>query len=97
MDRLRASIKASSFELKSLNLKTCPKCGSKLVKNGKRKLKYRGKIQRYYCKRCKHSSTDNEFPNFTFPKEVVFTSVDLYVDGLSLQKVRFRVSKKILS
>jgi len=91
LDRLRSSIKNSINELKFL--KSCPRCGGKLVKNGKRKLKYRKQLQRFICKSCKKSFCENDFPYMKFPKEVVFSAIDLYIDGLSLQRVRYRVSK----
>jgi transposase-like protein len=91
LDRLRSSIKDSTNELKFF--KSCPRCGGKLVKNGKRKLKYRKPLQRFLCKSCKKSFCENDFPYMKFPKEVVFCAVDLYIDGLSLARVRYRVSK----
>ena len=44
----------------------CPHCGYRLIKNGKKKLKYKT-VQQYYCKRCKKSISDNKPKHFTFP------------------------------
>jgi transposase-like protein len=90
LDRLRSSINSYSSKLKSF--KPCLRCGSKLVKNGECKLMHRGKVQRYLCKACKHSFSDNDFPRMRFPKQMVKLACKLRGDGLSLGRVKFRVS-----
>lgn len=66
----------------------CRHCGHKLVRNGKRKLKYRKQVQRYVCTCCGKSISDNEFPWMKFPKKVVKTALALYHNGLSLEAVK---------
>ena len=46
----------------------CPKCGFPRIMNGKRKLKDRGLVQNYICKRCGCQARDSDFKGFTYPK-----------------------------
>lgn len=64
-----------------------------MVKNGKRKLKYRSDVQKWLCKRCGRSASETNFPRMKFPKNVVESSVELYHDGLTLERTRRRASK----
>ena len=67
----------------------CPDCGSERVK---RAGKYRGKYktsQGYRCKDCKRFFVERDgFEGMTYPKEVITEVLHLYVEGLSLSKIR---------
>ena len=65
----------------------CPYCGYRLIKNGKKKLKYKT-VQQYYCKRCKKSISDNKPKHFTFPLVAIKSAVRLRIEGLSLERIR---------
>jgi len=67
----------------------CIYCGSKdVVKAGKRYNKYVTK-QLYKCNTCKRRFVEHDgFENMTYPKEIITKTLHLYVEGLSLSKVR---------
>lgn len=70
--------------------KSCPYCKKedKVVKRGKRKNKYVVK-QQYWCKRCEKYFVERDgFEGMTYPKEIIVKVLHLYVDGLSLSKIR---------
>jgi transposase-like protein len=67
----------------------CPKCGSE---NIKRAGKYKGKYktsQGYRCKCCgKYFVERDGFERKHYPKEVIVRALHLYIEGLSLSKIR---------
>jgi transposase-like protein len=67
----------------------CPNCGSEdVIKAGKLRNKYVTK-QGYRCKVCKHFFVERDgFEGMTYPKEVITEVLHLYVEGLSLSKIR---------
>ena len=68
----------------------CPYCkkDDKVIKRGKRKNKY-VKKQQYWCNRCeKYFVPHDGFQGMTYPKEIIVKAVHLYVEGLSLSKIR---------
>ncbi len=73
--------------------KYCNKCGYKLVKNGKRKLKYRNEIQQYLCKKCRNYQSDNDFPWMKYPEKVARTASLLYHKSMPLKDVRYCINK----
>lgn len=61
---------------------SCENCGSLLVKNGIRKLKYRDPVQQYICrKRCGYAAEINTFKGMWYPQKLVILAVDLYTIG----------------
>ena len=57
----------------------------------KRAGKYRGKYktsQGYRCKDCKRFVERDGFEGKHYPKDVIVQALHLYVDGLSLSKIR---------
>jgi transposase-like protein len=67
----------------------CPYCESKnVIKSGKRRLKYVTK-QGYRCKDCKRFFIERDgFEGMTYPKEIIVAVLHLFVEGLSLSKIR---------
>jgi len=67
----------------------CPNCGSsRVIKTGKLRNKYVTK-QGYRCNDCKRFFVDRDgFENRSYPKEVIAQVLHLYVEGLSLDKIR---------
>lgn len=67
----------------------CPDCGSERVK---RAGKYGGKYktsQGYRCKDCKRFFVERDgFEGKHYPKDVIVQALHLYVEGLSLSKIR---------
>lgn len=67
----------------------CPHCGSRdVIKAGKRQNRYVTK-QGYRCKKCKRFFIERDgFEGMTYPKHIVVAVLHLYVEGLSLSKIR---------
>lgn len=68
----------------------CPYCKTEknVVKRGIRKNKYTTK-QQYYCKKCKKWFIEHDgFEGMTYPKEIIVKVIHLYIEGLSLSKIR---------
>lgn len=68
----------------------CPYCKSdnNVVKRGLRKNKYIVK-QQYWCKKCTRYFVEHDgFEGMTYPKEIVVKVLHLFVEGLSLSKIR---------
>lgn len=76
-----------------MSSKYCIKCGYPLVKNGKRKLKYRAEIQQYKCKRCGKYHSDNDFPNMKFTRKIIEAASMLRHKGMALKDVRDCISR----
>lgn len=67
----------------------CPHCGSdRVIKAGKLKNKYLTK-QGYRCKDCKRFFVERDgFEGRHYPKHIIMQALHLYVEGLSLEKIR---------
>ncbi|MEW5980692.1 MAG: hypothetical protein AB1898_33400 [Acidobacteriota bacterium] len=67
----------------------CPHCGSSHTKKaGKLKNKYLTK-QGYKCHDCKRFFVERDgFEDMTYPKEIIVAVLHLFVEGLSLSKIR---------
>lgn len=67
----------------------CPHCGSsRTIKAGKRKNKYVSR-QGYRCKDCERFFVErNGFEGRTYPGEIIALVLHLFVEGLSLSKIR---------
>jgi len=68
----------------------CPYCKKEdhVVKRGKRKNMYVTK-QQYWCKRCKKYFVEHDgFENMVYPKGIIVKTLHLFVEGLSLSKIR---------
>jgi len=67
----------------------CPHCGSsQTIKAGKKKNKYVAK-QGYRCKDCERFFVERDgFENRTYPGKIIALVLHLYVEGLSLSKIR---------
>ena len=67
----------------------CPHCGSSwTIRAGKKRNKYVTK-QGYRCKECKRYFVERDgFEDMMYPKEVITEALHLYVEGLSLSKIR---------
>ena len=65
-------------------------------KKGYRKTKYRGKIQKFYCKDCKRIFTeDSGFYRMRFSETTITMSVDMYISNLSSRKMRNQLSRHL--
>lgn len=69
---------------------SCPSCDSKkLKKDGKRKTKHRGEIQRYKCKNCKlRFVLDEGFYRMRNHEKKITLCMDLYYNGMSFRKIQ---------
>ena len=69
---------------------SCYKCKSKeLRKDGLRKTQYRGKVQRYKCKKCgKRFVTDNGFFRMRNSPEKITLCLNLFYRGVSTRKIK---------
>jgi transposase-like protein len=69
---------------------TCPSCNfKKLKKDGKRKTKHRGEIQRYKCKNCKlRFVLDEGFYRMRNHEKKITLCMDLYYNGMSFRKIQ---------
>ncbi len=69
---------------------SCPGCNSnKLKKDGKRKTKNRGKIQRYKCKDCNlRFVLDDGFYRMRNHEKKITLCMDLYYNGMSFRKIQ---------
>jgi len=67
----------------------CPECSSKEVtKRGFRYTERREKIQKFYCKSCKHRFVlDNPFFRMRNKDQVITQCMDLYYSGMSFRKI----------
>ena len=67
----------------------CPHCGSKnVIRAGKLRNKYVTK-QGYRCKDCRRYFIERDgFEGMTYPKEIIVAVLHLFVEGLSLSKIR---------
>jgi len=67
----------------------CPKCNKKEVtKRGFRYTERREKIQKFYCKSCKHRFVlDNPFFRMRNKDQVITQCMDLYYSGMSFRKI----------
>jgi len=67
----------------------CPKCSKKEVtKRGFRYTERREKIQKFYCKYCKHRFVlDNPFFRMKNQEQVITQCMDLYYSGMSFRKI----------
>lgn len=67
----------------------CPHCrSSRVIKAGKVNNKYVTK-QAYRCLNCRHYFVERDgFENRSYPKEIIAQVLHLYVEGLSLSKIR---------
>lgn len=76
--------------------RSCPRCESnELVKSGKH-LRRRGVVQRYRCKICGTSFTNDGYFRGKHPISLVQYAVSLYVSGhLSCEKVRERLKEEL--
>ncbi len=69
---------------------SCPNCNSdKIKKDGKRKTKNRGEIQRYKCKGCSHRFViDDGFFRMRNHEKKITLCMDLYYNGVSFRKIQ---------
>jgi transposase-like protein len=68
----------------------CPYCKEEkdVIKRGIRKNKFIKK-QQYWCNKCmKYFIEHDGFEGMTYPKEIIVKTLHLYVEGLSLSKIR---------
>jgi len=67
----------------------CPECDSiKINKRGFRFTENREKIQRYFCKDCKHRFVlDNPFYRMRNKEQIITQTMDLYYSGMSFRKI----------
>jgi len=71
-------------------------CGrsEKVIRRGKRITKYRGNVQRYYCKGCRFRFVDTLYARTHFPDWVVDRVLDLAVKGLRPRQIVEEVLKE---
>jgi len=71
-------------------LPNCPKCKSDLiVKRGFRFTDNRGKVQRFFCKKCSHKFVENNgFYRMRNHEKKITLCLDLYFRGMSLRKIQ---------
>ena len=72
-----------------INKIICPKCKSKeIIKWGKRKTENRGKVQRYCCKSCSETFTNDSFTRMRNTPQKITCALDLFFRGLSTRGVQ---------
>ncbi|MAH07162.1 hypothetical protein CMI38_02845 [Candidatus Pacearchaeota archaeon] len=73
----------------------CPNCkSSNIIKKGYRKTKYRGKIQKYFCKECnKFFTLDEGFFRMRYSAQTITLSIDMYLSNLSSRKMRNQLKR----
>jgi len=73
----------------------CRFCGSEdNTKEGFRKTKNRGKIQKYKCNSCsKYFTNDDGFYRMRYSAEIITMSVDMYLSNLSSRKMRNQLKR----
>ena len=78
----------NSSENKKTSIK-CPKCKcNNIRKKGFRQTQHRGKQQRFLCKECNYSFTEDKgFWKMKNPENKICQAIDVYFEGLSLRKV----------
>jgi putative transposase len=86
----QAQSNSKSRNSKKYKKVSCPSCSSKnTIKWGKRKTEYRGKIQRYKCKKCTNTFVvDEGFYRMRNHENKITAAIDLYYKGVSLRKVQ---------
>jgi transposase-like protein len=63
-------------------------------KQGYRKTKNRGKVQKYFCKKCKKFFTANEgFYRMRYSAQTITLSIDMYLSNLSSRKMRNQLKR----
>ena len=69
---------------------SCPNCNSEKIKrDGKRKTKNRGEIQRYKCKNCRlRFVRDDGFYRMRNHEKKITLCMDLYYNGISFRKIQ---------
>jgi len=78
-------------EIPKKGKRICPVCdGEDVVKSGKKRLKGGSTTQRYQCKRCGTTFSESRHGYFKskFPLALKQYAIALYVEGLSLEKVK---------
>lgn len=77
---------------------SCPNCSSnKIKKDGKRKIKNRGEIQRYKCKDCRlRFVLDEDFYRMRNHEKKITLCMDLYYNGMSFRKIQEHLKAFIL-
>jgi len=67
----------------------CPNCSKKnVIKRGFRYTENREKIQKYFCKDCKHRFVlDNPFFRMRNQEQIITQCMDLYYSGMSFRKI----------
>lgn len=75
----------------------CKHCsGKNFLKKGFRKISYRGKIQKYFCKDCnKYFTNDDGFYRMRNKPEIITMSIDMYVSNLSSRKMRNQLKRHL--
>lgn len=75
----------------------CKYCkGKDFVKQGYRRTKNRGKIQKYYCKDCgKYFTNDNGFYRMRYSHQTITMSIDMYLSNLSSRKMRNQLRRHL--
>lgn len=72
----------------------CPRCHSPdVVKKGKRKLRFET-VQTYQCKNCGRWFQDKHLQAKTYPPRVIYTAVNTYYQGFTLDETRKQVNKR---
>lgn len=68
---------------------SCPKCeGKEVTKRGIRYTENREKIQKYFCKTCKHRFVlDNPFFRMRNKEQLITQCTDMYYSGMSFRKI----------
>lgn len=75
-----------SMENKALQ---CPKCsGKEITKRGLRITESREKIQKYFCKTCKHRFVlDTPYFRMRNKEQIITQTMDMYYSGMSFRKI----------
>ncbi|MFP4001870.1 MAG: hypothetical protein ACLFU5_08230 [Thermoplasmata archaeon] len=73
----------------------CPDCRTdeSVVKNGIRNTQ-KGRIQRYYCKKCDTSFSDSKASHTEYPERVILYAIEQYNRGYPIKIVKKRTGKK---
>ena len=68
---------------------SCPKCsGKEITKRGLRITESREKIQKYFCKTCKHRFVlDTPYFRMRNKEQIITQTMDMYYSGMSFRKI----------
>lgn len=77
------------------NTVVCPNCngGKNIIKNGKRKTKTKGRVQRYRCRTCNHQFINTPLLGSTYPPKIIAFALSYYNIGHTLEETQRTIKR----